>query len=161
MNNFDILNEKYALPESKLKSRQFLEKYYYSGNIDTFLLENLDTKVFFEELGGCILTEKELDYLKKFMIKNNDLSFYIIELDGSENIPFKFKFPVDINWIDLNNGGGISYEIFRPIRKYLITTDQKNWFRIIDNDAINPIQITYANNKNTLEKLKNSLKIIR
>lgn len=156
MNNIDVLNNKYALPKSELKSRSFLEKYFYTASTDDFLLENLNKEVSYSEIGGCILTQKELESLKKFMIDNDDSFFYLIELESIERIPFRFKFPVDIDWIDLNNGGGVSYEIFRPVRKYLITSDQKNWHRIIDNDAKNPIQITYANNQRVLEKIKNA-----
>lgn len=144
----------------------FFEKYWlYSSDIlhqwgaiqeQIFFDKSIDVpnQVFHPEykllpmVGGILFGKKDFELLKDCMRFSGDKEFVIVENYDENNPPHKsgpplrFKFPVDINWEELNNGGYISIELFgMPHKNYYVFGDTGNWGKYTASDNDKPIEI--------------------
>jgi len=98
-------------------------------------------------IGGVIFTEQDFYLLQDCMKETGDKLFAIIENEGAQPIitdengkrvfhpPLRFKFPIDIGWQELKNGGGISMEIFESTnREFFVYGDSVKWGKYVANE---------------------------
>lgn len=152
--------KKYGFPDSRDKSKIFLEKYYLtelsSSQVDKKIIDTLsNVDRIHDAEGGYLFDEKEFEQLLNFLRTIGENYFFLFELDSNNAFPLNFKFPTNLSWECFNSGGGISYEILRPIRKFAIVVDSNSWMRINDNDKITPIQKTFLNEKHETDYYSN------
>jgi hypothetical protein len=55
--------------------------------------------------------------------------------------PFRFKFPVDISWDEVNDGAELSMIVFWPERNYFVFGDSGQWGKYTGNDYEYPLDI--------------------
>jgi hypothetical protein len=154
------LSEKY-LEKYWLDNNEYVQKWYPLQN-EIFELEKYFPEfVFKEDLnilvigGGSVSNPADFETLKKCIQKIGDSEFVIIQHidkddppligylgEGWKEHPFlRFKFPADITWEELLSGGGVSDELFKPYKEYLLFGKKGDWGMYAANDYKYPVVI--------------------
>ncbi len=80
------------------------------------------------QLGGGLFSEEEFASFKDCMLVTHDSHFVVLE--NMPDLPprFKFFFPSNITWEEINSGGIVSQELIqRPIRDFFVFGNSGLW----------------------------------
>lgn len=113
----------------------------------------------FKALQSCMLDMKENFFV---IIQNYDENdpprSYVGNNEFIDMLPLRFKFPTNITWDELMDGGFVSTELFdMPHNEYFVFGDSGKWGKYSANDYIHPTDVIgfQPNYKNIfLEKFK-------
>jgi hypothetical protein len=86
-------------------------------------------------LGGLLFYEEYFNAFKKCIDSTGDTHFVIIQNANEDEVPFHLKFPSKISWLELLDGGAVSFEVFkRPIRDYYVFGDTGSWGKYLSDE---------------------------
>jgi hypothetical protein len=103
--------------------------------------------------GGSVLSQDKLTQIQSCM-KNIGERYLLLVEDYDETNPphtsgppFRFKYPVDISWEEMNDGGELSFIVFLPERNYFVFGDSGQLGKYTGNDYEYPLDIIGFNRK--------------
>jgi hypothetical protein len=166
MKDYELQLKFFSEEESRDKSEDFFEKFWLTQKDSENLWSAVQWKVFNKESifpndvvfnssfnvipqrGGLIFTEEDYNLLQECMKLIGDRYFFIVEDFDIDNPPhesgppLRFKFPSNIAWEQLIDGGYISIELFKmPHKNYYIFDDKGVWGKYVANDYKYPLDI--------------------
>jgi len=158
----------FSEPKTQHISEEYIKKYWLNEIEIQGYWKPLKDKIFrsrstylpdimFEEnfklialIGGVIFTENEFKSLQNCMLKAGDRWFVIIENkhmqpivkdNNDKNIIqplLNFKFPIDITWQELINGGFVSLDLFETsYKEFFVFGDSAKWGKYVANEYCN------------------------
>lgn len=163
--DYDKVLKYFSEAKTRDQSEKYLKKYWLTedewssywrlikNNIFCPESKHLPEMMFKDEfeliplLGGLIFAQKDFLMLQKCMQEVGDKFFVIIEnkhiqpIITGENDKrifhplLRFKFPVDVTWQELMNGGLVSFEVFEmSYKEYFIFGDGGHWGKYVANE---------------------------
>jgi len=145
-----------------LDSREYLEKWKFLQNRIFINNKHFPDMVFNSEFeiiilgGGLIFNQEDFELLKNCIKHTGDEEFVIIQNYNKNDPPkiytndsgwvihppLRFKFPVNITWNELLEGGGVSDELFKsPYKEYFVFGNNGGWGKYVANDFNYPLDI--------------------
>lgn len=157
--------ERFSVPETRNISEEYLKKYWLNEEEWQNYWQPLKDKIFrlestylpdmmFKEdfalialIGGVVFTEDDFKALQNCMLEVGDKWFVIVENqhmqpkfkgDDGEIIVdplLQFKFPVEISWNELLNGGLLSMEVFQnACKEFFVFGSSAKWGKYAANE---------------------------
>jgi hypothetical protein len=163
--SFQNILEIFSEPQTRHISEEYLKKYWLNDGDWQSFWQPLKDKIFRSEstclpdmmfkddfalialIGGVVFTEDDFKALQNCMLEAGDKWFVIVEnkymqpvITGNDgkiiiHLLLQFKFPVEITWDELLNGGLISMELFETSYKdFFVFGDSGKWGKYAANE---------------------------
>lgn len=157
--------ERFSVPETRDISEVYLKEYWLNEEEWQSNWQLLKDKIFRKEatclpdmlfkqdftllafMGGVVFVEDDFKTLQKCMLEAGDEWFVIVENqhmqpkfkgnDGETILDplLRFKFPVEISWNELLNGGLLSMEVFQnACKEFFVFGDSGKWGKYAANE---------------------------